>query len=63
MTLLNGKELTTYIYSQDTNVVLTVMNNLLAKGYRVFNDNNWYLSPEFALALYKRKPDLVYGAN
>lgn len=45
-------------YGHGTNVVLTIMDGLLDKGYAVYTDN-FYYSPELALALNVRKTDLV----
>lgn len=45
-------------YGHATNVVLTVLNELLDKGYCVYTDN-YYCSPELALSLHQRKTDIV----
>lgn len=45
-------------YGQATNVVLTVMEDLLDQGYVVYTDN-FYCSPELALALNVRKTDMA----
>lgn len=41
-----------------TNVIMTIMENLLDKGYCVYSDN-YYCSPELALSLHHRKTDLT----
>lgn len=45
-------------YGHATNVVLSLMKNLLDKGYCIYADN-FYCSPQAAMALHEKKTDLV----
>lgn len=45
-------------YGHATNVIMTLMQDLLGKGYCVYADN-FYCSPESALALHKHNTDIV----